>query len=89
METALLATGNTQRISSPAPLPPACFDRSARLSDDVLDDRETEPRPAGGARVVGAVEALEEPRELLLVDANAVVGASEHDRRRRPSRPRA
>ena len=35
--------------------------------------------------MVGAVEALEEPRQLRLVDADAVVGAAQDDRVR-PSR---
>ena len=48
--------------------------------DDVLHDREPEARPAGGAGPVGAEEPLEEARQLRLVDADAVVGPTEHDR---------
>jgi len=44
----------------------------------VLDDREAESRAAGGARGVGAVEALEESRDVGLVDSDSVVGRSEH-----------
>src|SRR6478736_7790201 len=56
------------------------LDDPACLADDVLHDRETKARAAGCARVVGAVEPLEQPGELLLVDADAVIGAAQDDR---------
>ena len=55
------------------PLAAARLDRATRLADDVLHDREPEPRAARRARVVGSVEALEQARQLLLVDADTVV----------------
>ena len=63
----------------PCPLAAARLDGAARLADDVLDDREPETRAARGAGVVGAVEALEQPRQLLLVDADAVIAAAQDD----------
>src|SRR4029078_4063251 len=56
------------------------LDRAAGLRDDVLHDREAEPGPAGGPRSVGAEEALEEPPELRLFDANPVVRTAQDDR---------
>ena len=46
----------------------------------MLDDREPEARAPRGARAVGAVEALEEPRQVGLVDADAVVRAAQDHR---------
>src|SRR5919205_3639894 len=51
----------------------ARLDAAAGRRDDVLHDREPEARAPGGARLVGAVEALEDPRQILLGDAAAVV----------------
>ena len=54
-------------------------DRSAVDHHGVLDDRKSEPRTAQFARaaLVDAVEALEEVREVLLADADSVVGEEE------------
>src|SRR5947207_7308814 len=57
---------------------PAGLDGAARRGDDVLHDREAEPGAARGPRLVGPVEALEEPRQVALADADAVVGGGEH-----------
>ena len=64
----------------PRPLAARHLDGATRLADDVLDDREPEAGATRRAGAVGPVEALEQPRQLLLVDAHAVVGAAEHDR---------
>ena len=45
----------------------------------MLDDRQPEPGATSGARPVGAEEALEQPRHVLVGDAGAVVGDIEHD----------
>ena len=45
----------------------------------MLHDREPKAGAARGARAVGSVEALEQPREVGLVDAGAVVDDAEHD----------
>ncbi len=43
--------------------------------DDLLGDREAEPGALRhGARLVGPVEAVEQPRDDLGLDADAVVG---------------
>src|SRR5262245_12385746 len=55
------------------PAPPA-----VRL-DQVLDDREPEAGPAGRARAIGLVEALEETRRLARRDADAGVGDKDRD----------
>ena len=65
--------GNEQRISRPAPATAAGLDRAACRRDDMLHDREPQAGAARGARTVGPVEALEQPREVGLVDAGAVV----------------
>ena len=46
---------------------------------DVLDDRQPEPGPSGRPRSGGvhAVEALEDPVQVALVDADALVGHSD------------
>src|SRR6185437_493020 len=51
-------------------------DRPAHRLDEVLDDRETEARPAHVARTsaVDAVEALEQARQVARLDARAGVG---------------
>ena len=77
--------GNEQRISSPWPRLAARLDRAARRRDDVLHDREPEAGAARGARAVGAIEALEQARQVGLVDAGAVVGRRAARRRRRRS----
>ena len=69
--------------------PSARLDGSAGLCDDVLDDREAEPGPARRARPVRAVEALEEPRELCLLDADPVVSTGQDDLACRRSRSTA
>src|SRR3954464_15478106 len=50
-----------------------------------LDDRQAQPAAAGlaGARLVGAVEALEDLRQLIGWDARASGGDLEHDQGRR------
>ena len=45
----------------------------------MLHDGEPEAGAARGARAVAPVEALEEPREILGRDADAVVGCDELD----------
>ena len=61
----------------------------------MLHDREAEPRAARGARAVGAVEALEQARQVGLVDPGPVVDDPQDDRavlapdRERRVRPRA
>ena len=62
----------------------AGLDLAAGGRDHVLDDREAEAGAARGARGVGAVEALEEAREVALADADAVVPRGEL----RPARAR-
>ena len=47
--------------------------------DDVLHDREPKARATRGARAVGAIEALEEARQVGLVDPGTVVHDAEHD----------
>src|SRR5207248_8781716 len=64
-----------------APWAAARLDRAARGGPDVLDDRETEPGPARRTGAVGAVEALEEARQVLPLDAAAVIRDDEHLRR--------
>ena len=44
----------------------------------MLHDRETEPRAAGRAGVVGAIEPLEEPGQVRLAHSGPVVGDDEH-----------
>ena len=59
--------------------PPGVLDASTvppADDDDVLDDREPEARAPRRARAVGAVEALEEPRQVLAATPGAVVGAA-------------
>src|SRR5262245_61111512 len=69
--------GKAARDREPALRRARRLDRPAGGHDDVLDDREPEPGAARGARVVGPVEALEQPRQLLVRHACAVVGADE------------
>ena len=57
--------------------------------DDVLHDRKTEARAPRGAGPVAAVETLEEPREVDLVDSTPVVGGLEHAGPRRQGERRA
>ena len=57
----------------------AGFDVTARGLDHVLDDREPEAAAARGTGAVGAEEALEQPRRVLLGDAGPVVAHLEHD----------
>src|SRR5471032_110136 len=45
---------------------------------DVLDDCKAEPGPAGCARRVCPVEALEEPRQVFLRHALPVVDSGQH-----------
>src|SRR5215203_928527 len=52
----------------------------------VLHDREPKPAPRGGTRRVTAVEALEDPRQVLGRDADTVVGDGEQDARAFPPR---
>src|SRR5579875_595973 len=54
-----------------------CLDLAARRGDDMLDDREAEPRSAARARLVGAIEALEQARDVGGGHALAVVGDRE------------
>src|SRR3954454_16183096 len=54
--------------------------RAVGRADDVLHDREAEARAARRARAVRAEEALEQARNVLGVDAGAVVLDLEHDR---------
>src|SRR5262245_32623921 len=63
----------------PASGPTESLDSAARARDDVLDDREPEARPPRGAGSVGAVEALEQAREVVLPHADAGVPRSDHD----------
>ena len=53
----------------------------------MLDDREAETGAAGGARGVGAPEALEEAWQVVLGDADPVVGGGRA--RPRPARARS
>ena len=64
------------------------FDFAAGRGDDVLHDRQPEPRAAARARLVAAVEALEQARQVGGVDALAVVRDGEHRARRRDSSAR-
>ena len=79
--TAKLAPGAWQHAThvEPAAFRAAGFDVPTRGLDHMLDDREPEPAPASGPRPVGAEEALEEARRVLLGDAGPVVGDLEHD----------
>ena len=78
--------GNEQRISSPRPRPPRaprpCPPAEATTCFTIASPRPV-PRERAGA--VGAVEALEQPREVGLVDAGAVVDDAEHDLAVRPA----
>src|SRR5256714_42599 len=51
------------------------LDRSTVRLDDVLDDRQPQPRPAhlARARPLGPVKPLENPRQILSADADPVV----------------
>src|SRR5581483_6457495 len=53
------------------------LDLAAGGRDDVLDDREAESRAAARPRLVAAVEALEEARQVGRRDARPVVGDGE------------
>src|SRR5262249_23763128 len=61
------------RNVEPAATTAAGFDIPTRGLDHVLDDRQAEPGAARGAGTVGAEEALEQPRDVLVGDAGAVV----------------
>ena len=69
--------GNDAADLEPLPAAAAGLDGPAGGGDDVLHDREAEPRPSGGARAVGPVEALEEARQVGLLDADAVVARAQ------------
>ena len=55
--------------------------RAAVQLDEVLHDRQPEPGAAGiaGARLVDAVEALEDPRQILVRNARALVRHRDRD----------
>ena len=72
--------GSSQRTSSPCPRAPRASTVAARLRDDVLHDREPEAGPARRPSAIGAVEALEEARQLRLLDPDAVVAADQDHR---------
>ena len=57
---------------------------AAVVGRDVLDDGQPEPGAAGGARSgrVDPVEALEDPVQVRLGDADALIGSATDDRRR-------
>src|SRR4029453_17455470 len=80
---ASIARGCSAREGTPDVKPAATtaagFDVPACGLDDVLDDRQAETGPAGGACAVGAEEALEEARHVLVWNTGAVVGDLEHD----------
>src|SRR5947208_11589152 len=63
----------------PAAFGAAGFDVPADGLDDVLDDREAEAAPARRAGAVGAEEALEQARRVLLGHAGTVVAHLEED----------
>ena len=79
-------TGTRERTVEAAARRAGGLDRAAGRGDDVLHDREAEPGAARRARAVGAVEALEEAREVLVGDALPVVGDRRARRRRRAAR---
>src|SRR5436309_1727374 len=53
--------------------PRSSLDVAARLRDDMLHDRQPEAGAARRARAVAAIEALEEPRQLVFGNATPVV----------------
>src|SRR5947207_8956696 len=55
-----------------------CLHLAARCGDDVLHDREAEPCAAARARLVAAVEALEQARQVGCADTLPVVRDREH-----------
>src|SRR5664280_2290364 len=65
-----------QREGGSAPDPAPHRDRAAMLGADVLDDRQSEPGPAGRARTgrVDAVEPFEDAVLILWRDAAALIG---------------
>src|SRR3954470_5581656 len=67
------AHGERAAHGEPAVRARACGDGATRGEDHVLDDREAEARAAQRPRVIGAVEALEQPVDVLPRDADAVV----------------
>ena len=67
-------SGKVQRIRRPFSPAALRLDVAAGRDHDVLHDREPEPGAARGARRVGPVEPLEEPRQGVLVDTGPVVG---------------
>ena len=72
----------------PAPRAVGGADAAAVQLDQVLDDGEAEAGAAGialaaGARLVDAVEALEDARQVGVGNAAALVGDGEPDRDRR------
>src|SRR5436190_2319988 len=75
---------NRHRDRERAPLPGGAddVDRSAQMIEEVRDEREAEPRAAERSRRggVGLIEALEDPRELIGGNADAVVADPEDDR---------
>src|SRR4029453_6013671 len=80
---ASIARGCSAREGTPDVKPAATtaagFDVPACGLDDVLDDRQAEAGPAGGAGAIGAEEALEEARNVLVGNTGAVFGELEHD----------
>src|SRR5947207_15028373 len=63
----------------PAAFGAAGFDVPAGGLDDLLADREAEAAPTRGAGAVGAEEALEQARRVLLGHAGPVVAHLEED----------
>src|SRR5436305_11180133 len=55
------------------------LDRAVGAGNHVLHDREAESCAAGGAGAVGAIEPLEQARQVVVGHADAVVPPGEHD----------
>ena len=77
--------GNEQRISSPRPRPPRASTVPPAEATTCFTIASPRPVPRERARAIGPVEALEEPSEVGLVDAGAVVDDAEHDFAVRPA----
>ena len=63
-------------------------DAAAMQLDQVLDNRQSQAGAAriAGARLVDAIEALENPRQILFGNSGPAIGDRDLDRGRRPGR---
>src|SRR3954468_6816458 len=72
------AAGKAGADPEPATGLARCPHLAARCGDDVLHDREAEPRAAARPRLVAAIEALKQARQVGRADTLSVVRDREH-----------